>query len=89
MTGGSLTRKDVKADKDSVVVQRLKEAGLIPLLVSSTPEYYGSIETYNKLIGYTYNPYNTLYTCGGSSGGEVNIDIFRIYFQNVLIILSN
>ncbi|KAI4457696.1 fatty-acid amide hydrolase [Holotrichia oblita] len=63
-------KKGVKADKDSVVVQRLKEAGLIPLLVSSTPEYYGSLETYNKLIGYTYNPYNTLYTCGGSSGGE-------------------
>ncbi|KRT83729.1 amidase [Oryctes borbonicus] len=69
-TGASLSRKDVKAEKDSVVVQRLKEAGLIPLLVSTTPEYCSSIETYNKITGYTYNPYNTLYGSGGSSGGE-------------------
>ncbi|KAK9702943.1 Amidase [Popillia japonica] len=69
-TGGSVTRKNIKAEKDSVVVQHLKNAGLIPLLVSNTPEYDTSLETYNKLSGYTYNPYNTLYTCGGSSGGE-------------------
>ncbi|GJQ74757.1 hypothetical protein Trydic_g21604 [Trypoxylus dichotomus] len=69
-TGGSLNRKNVKAEKDSVVVQRLKEAGVIPLLVSNTSEYCSSIETYNKIIGYTYNPYNTQYSSGGSSGGE-------------------
>lgn len=77
-TGGSVTRKNIKAEKDSVVVQHLKNAGLIPLLVSNTPEYDTSLETYNKLSGYTYNPYNTLYTCGGSSGGEVITNTFLI-----------
>jgi amidase len=27
-------------------------------------------ETYNNVWGYTSNPYNTEYGCGGSSGGE-------------------
>lgn len=71
-TGCSLIRKGIKAEKDSIVVQRLKKAGLIPLLVSNTPEYSCSMETYNKLVGFTYNPYNTRYTSGGSSGGEVS-----------------
>lgn len=89
-TGASLTRKNIKADKDSVVVRRLKEAGLIPLLVSNTPEYCCSIETYNKIIGYTYNPYNILHTAGGSSGGEVNsVCVFQsICFSLKLIFLN-
>lgn len=27
-------------------------------------------ETYNNVWGYSSNPYNTAYACGGSSGGE-------------------
>lgn len=29
-----------------------------------------SMETWNNIVGYTYNPHNRLMTCGGSSGGE-------------------
>lgn len=45
-SGGSLQHLGTKADKDSVVVQKLKAAGGIPLLVSNTPEYCLSWEWY-------------------------------------------
>lgn len=63
-------RESMKADKDAVVVERLKAAGAIPLLVSTTPEYCVSWETYNHVSGRTLNPHNLRRTPGGSSGGE-------------------
>jgi Asp-tRNA(Asn)/Glu-tRNA(Gln) amidotransferase A subunit family amidase len=63
-------REGAKADKDAVVVERLKAAGAIPLLVSTTPEYCVSWETYNHVSGRTLNPHNLKRTPGGSSGGE-------------------
>ncbi|KRT83731.1 amidase, partial [Oryctes borbonicus] len=69
-TGCSLTRKGIKAKEDAEAVKLLKEAGAIVLLVSSTPEYCTTIETYNNVIGRTKNPYDTRRACGGSSGGE-------------------
>lgn len=66
----SKPRAGVKADKDAVVVERLKAAGAIPLLVSTTPEYCLSWETYNHVSGRTLNPFNLARTSGGSSGGE-------------------
>lgn len=63
-------REGEKADKDAVVVDRLRAAGAIPLLVSATPEYCASWETYNHVSGRTLNPHNLHRTPGGSSGGE-------------------
>lgn len=51
-------------------MQCLRDAGAIPLLVSNIPELCMSIETHNLINGRTYNPYNTEYSAGGSSGGE-------------------
>lgn len=72
LSHGSATKSRIgtKADKDAVVVERLKAAGAIPLLVSTTPEYCVSWETYNHVSGRTMNPHHRHRTPGGSSGGE-------------------
>lgn len=70
ITVGSLARKNEKSEEDATCVQRVKAAGAVPILVSNTPEYCLSMETYNFVTGRTNNPYNTLCNPGGSSGGE-------------------
>lgn len=69
-TSGATGLKVVKATEDADVVKRLKRSGAIVLLVSATPEYCVSLETYNQINGTTHNPYDTRRTPGGSSGGE-------------------
>ncbi|XP_076377462.1 fatty-acid amide hydrolase 2-A isoform X2 [Megalopta genalis] len=59
-----------RADEDAVVVNRVREAGAIILLVSNTPEMCLAWESNNKVTGTTWNPYDTNRTAGGSSGGE-------------------
>ncbi|XP_044757515.1 fatty-acid amide hydrolase 2-like [Coccinella septempunctata] len=56
--------------KNATAVQKLMDAGAIPLLVSNTPEFCLNWETTNKLIGRTNNPYDLRRTVGGSTGGE-------------------
>lgn len=68
--GGSSPRAGTKALKDAAVVEKLKAAGAIPLLVSTTPEYCLSWECCSHVNGRTMNPYDTSRTSGGSSGGE-------------------
>lgn len=69
---GSVSRfaKGFRAQKDGVVVERLRAAGAIPLLVSNTPEFCMSWESYNHVNGRVLNPYHSGRTSGGSSGGE-------------------
>lgn len=70
-TVGSLNRLQIKATVDSIPVYNLRSAGGIILLVSATPEYCSSIETFSFINGRCLNPYDFRRTCGGSSGGEV------------------
>lgn len=70
-SGGTLPRRGMKADHDATVVQMLQNAGAIPLCVTNTPELCCGFETTNLLHGRTCNPYDTRYSAGGSSGGEV------------------
>ncbi|MBP6115637.1 MAG: amidase [Neisseriaceae bacterium] len=54
---------------DSLMVQRLKQAGAIIIGKTNTPEFgYGS-HTYNPVYGATGNPYDPSKSAGGSSGG--------------------
>ncbi|XP_076624961.1 fatty-acid amide hydrolase 2-B-like [Colletes latitarsis] len=69
-TGGSLSRKGVKASKDGSAVELLKNAGAIPLCVTNTPEQCSGYHSANFLHGTTRNPYDTRKSAGGSSGGE-------------------
>ena len=71
-TGGTLGRKNYVPGKDATVVARVRAAGAILLGKTNTPEFTlggGARGTYNLVYGQTYNPYNTLYSPAGSSGG--------------------
>lgn len=72
LTAGFTFVKGTKAKEDGVAVANLKAAGAIPLLVSTTSELCLSVCSENLIIGRTCNPYNTNYTSGGSSCGEVS-----------------
>jgi fatty acid amide hydrolase 2 len=69
-TGGVLWRKEVVAEKDATVVQRLKAAGAIIMGTTNIPEGGLWLETYNAIYGRTNNPWDPRKTSGGSSGGE-------------------
>ncbi|XP_060526935.1 uncharacterized protein LOC132702366 [Cylas formicarius] len=67
---GVVSRAGMKAEKDCDAVAILRSSGAILLLVSNTPEFCLSWETYNFITGCTKNPYDSTRTSGGSSGGE-------------------
>lgn len=68
-TYGSLIYKDFIPDRDSLFVERIREAGAIMIGKTNTPEFGAGSQTYNKVFGATRNPYDLSKTCGGSSGG--------------------
>ncbi len=69
-TYGSLLYKDFIPDEDAVLVERLKEAGVIILGKTNLPELALVAITDNPLFGVTKNPWDLERTPGGSSGGS-------------------
>jgi len=67
---GLVSRRDLRATENAPTVQRLLDAGTIPLGVTNTPELCLWIETENRTYGRTHNAYDRSRTAGGSSGGE-------------------
>uniref|UniRef100_A0A336M0I7 CSON005684 protein n=1 Tax=Culicoides sonorensis TaxID=179676 RepID=A0A336M0I7_CULSO len=67
---GVAERKGMKCEEEGPVISNLRKAGAIPICVTNVPEWCLSWETYNVINGRTFNPYNTTYSPGGSSGGE-------------------
>jgi amidase len=68
-TRGSPIFRDATADADSVLVERLKTAGAIPIGKTNVPEFGLGSHTFNPVYGATRNPYDPSKTAGGSSGG--------------------
>ena len=68
-TSGSLVFADRTPDEDSVVVERVLNAGAVMLGKTNTPEFGHRGTTENLLGPPCRNPWNTDYTPGGSSGG--------------------
>ncbi len=68
-TLGSLIYRDWVPDEDSIVVERLRRAGVIILGKTNTPEFGASATTENRLGDHCRNPWDTRRTTGGSSGG--------------------
>jgi amidase len=68
-TFGSPIYADNIPDEDSLLVERLREAGAITLGKTNTPEFAAGSQTFNKVFGATLNPYDLTKTSGGSSGG--------------------
>ncbi|HTN24584.1 MAG TPA: amidase [Solirubrobacteraceae bacterium] len=67
---GLVSRRDWRSTANAPTVQRLLDAGAIPLGVTNTPELCLWIETENRTYGRTSNAYDPSRTAGGSSGGE-------------------
>ena len=68
-TRGSPIYKDAMPTEDSVFVERLRRAGVIPIGKTNVPEFGMGSHTYNKVYGTTLNPYDLTKSAGGSSGG--------------------
>src|SRR3970282_1309372 len=68
-TRASVPFKDNFPERDSVQVERLKQAGAILLGKTNSPEFGYTAFTKNLLFGVSRNPWNPERTPGGSSGG--------------------
>jgi amidase len=68
-TMGSPLFENYIPTEDDIVVERIRNAGAITIGKTNTPEFGAGSQTFNKVFGATYNPYDLTKTCGGSSGG--------------------
>ena len=69
MTQGSPILKNFMPPADSVMVDRLRRAGVIFVGKTNTPEFGLGSNTYNSVYGITRNAYDQSRSAGGSSGG--------------------
>jgi fatty acid amide hydrolase 2 len=67
---GVVARREQVCERAAPAVQRLLDAGAIPLGLTNTSELTLWVETDNRVYGRTRNPYDERRTAGGSSGGE-------------------
>ena len=68
-TFGSPIFRDFMPAEDSLLVERVRQAGAILVGKTNTPEFGAGSQTFNPVFGSTLNPYDRTKTCGGSSGG--------------------
>jgi amidase len=68
-TQGSLIFKDFVPTADSLMVDRLRKAGVIFIGKTNAPEFGLGSHTYNAVYGATRNAYDQSRSAGGSSGG--------------------
>jgi amidase len=70
-TAGTLGRRNAApATKNATLVERLCDAGGIPIAKTNLPDLLFSFESDNLIYGRTNNPYDVTRSPGGSSGGE-------------------
>lgn len=69
-TEGVAALADAVPEVDAPVVERLRDAGAIPLARTNLPDFGLRLHTDNALHGLTRNPWNPDHTTAGSSGGE-------------------
>jgi amidase len=66
---GSPIFKDARPAADTLLVERLRRAGVVPIGKTNVPEFGMGSHTYNRVYGRTRNPYDLSKSAGGSSGG--------------------
>ncbi|MEO1192269.1 MAG: amidase [Pseudomonadota bacterium] len=69
-TAGSKVFAEHLAERDAVIVERLRAAGAILIGKTTTPEFAHAGFTASPLFGVTRNPWDRTRTPGGSSGGS-------------------
>jgi len=57
-------------EHNSLIVQRMIDAGAVTVGKTNTPEFGVCSQTFNEVFGTTYNPYDLSKTTGGRSGGS-------------------
>jgi amidase len=70
LTEGSAFLREFVPAQDSELVRRYKNAGLITVGKTNTPELAIGVTTEPRLFGPTHNPWDISRTPGGSSGGS-------------------
>lgn len=67
---GFVRYSNLPSERDSAVVEVLREAGAIVFCKTNVPQTMLAFECSNPVFGKTLNPYSPDHTSGGSSGGE-------------------
>jgi len=68
-TYGSRVLKDYVPSRDELIVERIREAGVVVIGKTNTPEFAAGSHTFNEVFGTTRNPHDLSRSAGGSSGG--------------------
>ena len=67
-----------RPESTAPVVQKLIDAGAIPVAKTTLPEAAFGMWSWSKMYGKTANPFNSRYTAGGSSMGSLHADCMLI-----------
>lgn len=70
MSSGSALLRNHVPDYNAEIVKRFRDAGLVVLGKTNTPEFKLAYVTEPEAFGPTRNPWNIDFSCGGSSGGS-------------------
>ncbi|WP_030482987.1 amidase [Nocardioides aequoreus] len=68
-TYGSPLRVDHVPERDELIVERVRRAGVVVLGRTNVPEFAAGSHTFNTVFGTTLNPVDPTRSAGGSSGG--------------------
>jgi len=68
-TYGSPIFKDYVPTQNTLTIERIYQAGAVPMGKTNVPEFGAGSQTFNPVFGATKNPHDLTKTCGGSSGG--------------------
>ena len=89
-TSGSPIHKNNMPLEDTVLVERLRRAGVIPIGKTNVPEFGMGSHSYNRVYGTTLNPHDLTRSAGGSSGkgrgscpGAPSTARRRVAFQSI------
>jgi amidase len=68
-TFGSPLFKEFVPDTDELLVERVRQAGVVVIGKTNVPEFAAGSHTFNTVFGTTLNPVDPSRSAGGSSGG--------------------
>src|SRR6478736_146441 len=68
-TYGSVLYADHVPDRDDLLVERVRRAGVVTIGKTNVPEFAAGSHTFNRVFGTTLNPVDPSRSAGGSSGG--------------------